>query len=437
MEICESFEESIAIAPILLYDVNELFCQTSLWTNQEGARKVRFMMTHFQKLLCGVLSAVFASLCIGGLSLHAAEGEKHNYVAIEQHEATCTSKGYTVYQCTEHNETYIEYTADEKPHTWEVLEKTEPTCTQSGSLTRRCKVCGTVENTVNGSAKGHSFSEPKIKAPTCSEEGYTYRECADCGEIEIDETSYTAKSDHTFEQHIITEPTCLQEGYAEFTCTVCGFSYRESVDKVDHDWEAKVTPPTHTEQGYTTYTCRFCELTKRENFTNPIPYDLKFTVLTEPTCTEDGTGIGICKDGCGYTEQQVLPKLGHDFGEAEGEESDENAGWVLVREPADSLDGLEQRVCLRCGFTESRAVPFIDPKEQPSSHLSTAALIGIGFAILLVLGIAVVLMLIILEHIGHKNARKHTLLTAVDRALEEQKKSEKQEEQGQSNIDQS
>lgn len=371
-------------------------------------------MSNFRGRLLELSLFVFITVLFCGLSVSATESCDHNYIVVESHSATCDAGGGTTYQCTECSHTYIGDVEEKLPHTWETLSKTSPTCTASGSLTRRCKVCQTEETTSNGAAKGHNFAPQAVKAPTCSEEGYTYRICNDCNEVEIDEGSYTEKIAHTYEMHIITEPTCQQEGYAEYTCTVCSESYRESVAIVNHDTTKEVTPPTHTEKGYTTYTCRFCGWTKLDDPTEPIPYDMEYTVEA-PTCIESGLRIGICRDGCLHTDTEVLPATGHSFEQGDSE------GWAIVREATELLDGLEQRVCAHCGLTESRSIAYVVPEPEPVRTFSPALIICFVFALALLLGVMIVVLLIILEHAGHKNTRKYALLTAVDRTLAEQK----------------
>lgn len=366
--------------------------------------------------LIGLSFFIFIIMLGCGLHSFAAENNctRHNYVAIETHEPTCKAEGGTTYQCTECSHTFIGDVKEKLAHTWETVSETRPTCTASGSLIRRCKVCDTEETTVSGAATGHSFGDYALQAPTCSAEGYTYHICATCNEVEIVENSYTAKVPHPYEAQTITEPTCGQEGTVEYLCPICSDSYRESLPIVDHDLIAEViTPPTHTDTGYTTYVCRFCGLTTLDDITDPVDYDMDYTI-EEPTCTEDGLKFGICRDGCLHTETVILPATGHQFSEGEDE------GWVTVREASEALEGLEQRVCIHCGLSESRALPYHMPDPEPVRESSPELLICIGIALVLLVGIMVVVLLIILERTGHKNTRKYALLTAVDKALAEE-----------------
>lgn len=61
------------------------------------------------------------------------------------------------------------------------------------------------------------------------------------------------------------------------------------------------------------------------------------------TCTEDGLRTVVC-DGCGETlAEEVLPALGHDFGE-----------WTVKTPATCTEDGQSTRTCARCGAVETR-----------------------------------------------------------------------------------
>lgn len=370
-------------------------------------------MTSFRRRLSGLSFFFFTAVLFCGLAVHATAGCNHQYEIVESHSATCTSTGGITYQCSECQDVLLIDTEEMLPHTWETVSRTNPTCTNSGTITRRCTVCAKEETQENGAATGHSFSPDTIHEPTCSEEGYTSRTCNHCGYEEKYEDSYLPKIDHTYERSVVTEPTCQSEGFAEYTCSVCAHNYRESIAIVDHDREATVTPPTHTEGGFTTYVCRFCNETKVDDYVDPLPYDLVYTILDEPTCTDSGIRLGECRDNCHHTVTEIIPATGHSF-------KDDEDGWAPVREATEALDGLEQRVCEYCGLTESRSIAYIAPEPEPVRTHSPALIICIAFVLILLLGVMVVVLLIILEHTGRKNHRKYALLTAVDRALAEQ-----------------
>ncbi|MCR4805376.1 MAG: Ig-like domain-containing protein [Clostridia bacterium] len=77
------------------------------------------------------------------------------------------------------------------------------------------------------------------------------------------------------------------------------------------------------------------------------------------TCTEDGASEYWICSSCGRTfsdagisevseNSWVIPALGHDFGD-----------WQTVKAATETEEGLEKRVCSRCGAEESRAIPVL------------------------------------------------------------------------------
>ena len=80
--------------------------------------------------------------------------------------------------------------------------------------------------------------------------------------------------------------------------------------------------------------------------------DIGYKEGCEPTCTEAGIRLMRCA-GCDKTQEVAAPALGHSWGE-----------WTVVT-PADyDADGEEQRVCSRCGATESRALHITEEYDR-------------------------------------------------------------------------
>ena len=74
-------------------------------------------------------------------------------------------------------------------------------------------------------------------------------------------------------------------------------------------------------------------------------YHKHVTVITEPTCTEDGTTVYKC-ELCGLTsDPEPIPALGHSWGK-----------WEEKVTPTCTTAGLEQKVCSACKLHENRIV---------------------------------------------------------------------------------
>ncbi|GEM_PF-2357341 len=84
-------------------------------------------------------------------------------------------------------------------------------------------------------------------------------------------------------------------------------------------------------------------------------------LLSAPDCTTSGELFMVC-EVCGETERRILPAYGHAFGE-----------YSVVREATEEKEGLEERVCSRCGHREERAIPVKEtqpPETEPSEDAS-------------------------------------------------------------------
>ncbi len=77
--------------------------------------------------------------------------------------------------------------------------------------------------------------------------------------------------------------------------------------------------------------------------------------VTAPTCSEQGYTTHVCSCGDSYVDTYTAA-LGHDFGE-----------WVVTKEATLTEEGIETRTCTRegCGATETRAIPKLDPQQEP------------------------------------------------------------------------
>ena len=167
--------------------------------------------------------------------------------------ATCTQKAvyYISCECGAVGEETFEY-GETVPHEYHGVV-TKPTCTEQGYTTYTCD-CGEsyVSDYVN--AKGHTYTT-SVTNPTCTEQGYTTYTC-DCGESYV--SDYVNAKGHTEVVDTAVEPTCTQTGLtAGKHCSVCKevLVAQTVINKKDHTYTTVVTNPTCTEQGYTTYTC--------------------------------------------------------------------------------------------------------------------------------------------------------------------------------------
>ena len=114
-----------------------------------------------------------------------------------------------------------------------------------------------------------------------------------------------------------------------------------------HSYESIVTPPTCTEQGYTTHTCE-CGDSYVDNYVEPS--HTSKTITIPATCTVAGMEYNVCEI-CGETlgNSTVLPATGHTAGE-----------WEVVLEATYEADGKKVQKCTTCGeIVAEEVIPML------------------------------------------------------------------------------
>ena len=107
-----------------------------------------------------------------------------------------------------------------------------------------------------------------------------------------------------------------------------------------HDYKSVVTAPTCTEQGYTTYTCTRCDSTYKDTYVNALGHSEVTIPGKEATCTTDGLTEGRKCSVCGTVtvKQEVIKATGHDY-------------KSTVTAPTCTEQGYTTHTCTRCGDT--------------------------------------------------------------------------------------
>lgn len=182
-----------------------------------------------------------------------------------------------------------EVRSNEANHSWKEII-TEPSCINDGYGHYECS-CGAVKQSGKEypSKLGHEYVLVKeINAPSCTAEGIELRRCSRCAD---EQEFITPMSDHEmsqYEQHenghyalcencgykqdilinhvfvkkMEVEPSCTEKGVALYTCELCGYSYRNDVNPLGHNY---VTNPNSyrpaTCKEYATYSamCARCK----------------------------------------------------------------------------------------------------------------------------------------------------------------------------------
>ena len=115
--------------------------------------------------------------------------------------------------------------------------------------------------------------------------------------------------------YITTEipATCTEDGLITYTCE-CGDSYKETIPAYGHEIVTIVTEPTCTTEGSIVQKCNRCDFEEVIE-TTPITKHPYTVVETPATCTESGSKTFTCECGHSYTEK-TDDATGHDYDDA-------------------------------------------------------------------------------------------------------------------------
>ena len=313
----------------------------------------------------------------------------HTYNAVVT-KPTCLEKGYTTYTC-ECGDTYVDDYVNATGHSHTSVV-TEPTCLEKGYTTHTCH-CGDTYVDTYVDATGHSYNA-KIIDPTCEAKGYTLFTCRcgdsykdtyvdalghkfinyvndnnpgcetnetktaicenGCGLKDIKEIEGTSIGHNYGEWEMTEEPSLTKGGILtkycnndnthtitkelpilnktdyifsgkDATCTEAGKSSYEYVidgqtfkidlelDALGHTYTSVVTDPTCLEEGYTTHTCH-CGESYTDSKVSALGHEMTTTKeKVNPTCKDSGLTEEISCTRCDYIEQAqtVIEPLGH------------------------------------------------------------------------------------------------------------------------------
>ena len=187
------------------------------------------------------------------------------------------------------------------------IENTKPTCTTEGAKSRVCTLCGETE-TVAIPATGHNYSS-KVTNPTCTEQGYTTFTCS-CGDSYIGE--YVPATGHSGSWIDLVPASCTTDGIHSRICETCGATETKTIPATGHNYSTVVTAPTCTEQGYTANTCSNCGHTFTSDFVAAKGHGWSaWVTITKATCTKEGSQMRFCN--CGTKETETIEKLPHSY----------------------------------------------------------------------------------------------------------------------------
>ena len=208
-------------------------------------------------------------------------------------------------------------------HVYESAVTKAPTCTEAGVKTYTCN-CGhsyteSIDMVAHVYENQVAEAEYLATAATCTESAVYYKSC-DCGAKGEERFTYGNPLGHEFTNYVSNnDATCTENGTETAKCDRCevkdtrtdensalnhidaddnNVCDRENCKTVlcgsdDHKYTSVVTAPTCTEDGYTTYKCSACGDTYTDDTVTKLGHNYN-SVVTAPTCTEKGYTTHTC-----------------------------------------------------------------------------------------------------------------------------------------------
>ena len=267
----------------------------------------------------------------------------HAFEETETVAPNCLEKGYTIYTCSVCGFTKNDDFVDANGHSYtNYVSNGDATCTSDGTETAVCDNCDvthtrTEENSMLEHAYEwkHTAQDHFQKCSVCkyetpheshSSSGNATEEqaeiCTVCNRILTPQLAHV----HNLVYTPMVQPTCVRKGnYEHYYCTKCFLMYedvhgRYQLEEMDviipamgHDYATVVTEPTCTEQGYTTYTCTRCTIgnyTYKGDYTDALEHNYVGTI-TPPACEKEGyTTYDCTRCDDSYVSDRV-PALAH------------------------------------------------------------------------------------------------------------------------------
>ena len=266
---------------------------------------------------------------------------------------TCTSEGYTIYECNEvPGLTYKGDFTDKTPHTYDegVVTK-EATIYEKGVKTFTCSACGDTY-TEDIPMVEKTWHKGDTVAPTCTEQGYTVYICDQDATL-TENRDFVDALDHDWGEGVVTKAaTCTEDGEKTFTCSRDGATKTEVIPAVGHKWDdgTVTTPATCEASGVKTYKCLNdgCTETKTEEIA-ALGHNYDDGVVTKAaTCTEDGVKTFTCQNDKSHTYTEVIPATGHDYDDG-----------VVTTKPTYTGNGVKTFTCHNCGDTYTESIPAL------------------------------------------------------------------------------
>lgn len=264
---------------------------------------------------------------------------------------------------------------------------TSPSCTKQGFTTYFCD-CGESYIADYIDANGHVFTNwYQTKAPTQEEEGEERRNCQKCEHFEtnvldkilseedvfqgVNETVYavslanvrvkpavsSSRLGTLYEGESIVRTGINAAGWSRVIFNgVEGYILSVYLSTHKHSYQTIITPPSCTEQGYTTFTCE-CGKNYVDDYVSATGHAYDDGAITiNPGCETEGIKTFTCANDPTHTYTESMSASGHNFGE-----------WYETKAPTYESEGEERRECALCDDFEVRSKAKLPAEDDPFS----------------------------------------------------------------------
>ena len=242
-----------------------------------------------------------------------ATGHGYNAKIIDP---TCETKGYTLFTCRcgdSYKDTYV----DALGHKFiNYVNDNNPGCETNETKTAICENgCGLKDiKEIEGTSIGHNYGEWKMtEEPSLTKGGILTKYCNNDNTHTITkELPILNKTDYIFSGK---DATCTEAGKSSYEYVIDGQTFKIDLelDALGHTYTSVVTDPTCLEEGYTTHTCH-CGESYTDSKISALGHEITTTKeKVNPTCKDSGLTEEISCTRCDYVEkaQEVIPALGH------------------------------------------------------------------------------------------------------------------------------
>ena len=150
--------------------------------------------------------------------------------------------------------------------------------------------------------------------------------------------------EHEYKIYSINYSTCATKGNKVEVCIKCEHEKETTLPLLEHEFEELEIQATCEHEGKVYQKCKNCKKEKISSTSPKLPHEYSETVY-EATCENDGYTLKECTN-CSYEEKtNLISALGHDL-----------SNWTVITTPTDTHDGLRNRTCSRCDFTEEEII---------------------------------------------------------------------------------